>query len=160
MSVRAPLKIKPRGEQAASTYIDLFLKNATPGEHVQTLVVRGSITVPTEGKKINLPDCHAALVATDELISRFLGDAENPAHTQWNERAEKLRLSWESGSSALRRVRAALPELYGMVAERIERDDPLALLEFFQASFRPGAGISLRRRPGIAGRIVLAVHEF
>ncbi len=131
LSVRAPLKIKPRGEKAASTYIDLFLKSATPGERAQTLVVRGSITVPTEGKKINFPDSHAALVATDELISRLLGDAENPAHTQWNERAEKLRLGWESGSSVLRRIRAALPELYALVAERIERDDPLALLEFF-----------------------------
>jgi hypothetical protein len=131
LAVRAPLQIKPRGDIAATTYIDLFLRNATPGERVQTLVVRGSITVPTEGKKINLPDSHAALVATDELISKLLGDAENPAHTQWNERAEKLRFGWEGGGSALRRVRAALPELYAMVAERIERDDPLALLEFF-----------------------------
>jgi hypothetical protein len=131
LAVRAPLLIKPRGDVATETYIDLFLKNAAPGERVQTLVVRGSITVPTEGKKISLPDSHAALVATDELISKLLGDAENPAHTQWNERAEKLRLGWEGGGLALRRVRAALPELYGMVAERIERDDPLALLEFF-----------------------------
>lgn len=52
---------------------------------------------------------------------------------QWNERAEKLRLGWESGNSALRRVRAALPELYALVAERIERDDPLAFLEFSQS---------------------------
>ena len=103
MAVRAPLQIKPRGDIAETTYIDLFLKNATPGERVQTLVVRGSITVPTEGKKINLPDSHAALVATDELISKLLGDAENPAHTQWNERAEKLRFGWEGGGSALRR---------------------------------------------------------
>jgi hypothetical protein len=47
--------------------------------------------------------------------------------------------------------------------EQEERETPqfgLALLEFFQASFCPGAGISLRRGPGIAGRIVLAVHEF
>ena len=36
----------------------------------------------------------------------------------------------------------------------------LALLEFFQASFCPGARISLLRSSGIAGRIVLAVHEF
>jgi hypothetical protein len=49
------LQVRPRGDIAATTYIDFFLKGATPGERVQTLVVRGSITVPTEGKKINLP---------------------------------------------------------------------------------------------------------
>ncbi len=131
LSVRAPLQVKPRGGIVTETYVDLFLRNATPGERVQTLVVRGSITLPTEGKKINLPDSHAALVATDDIISKLLGDGENPAHTQWNERAEKLRLGWEGGGLALRRVRAALPELYALVAERVERDDPLALLEFF-----------------------------
>ena len=140
LSVRAPLRVKPQGGIAAESYVDLFLKNATPGERVQTLVVRGSITVPTEGKKITLPDSHAALVAIDELVSKFLGDAENPAHTQWNERAEKLRLGWEGGGIALRRVRAALPELYALVAERVERDDPLALLEFFSIPKSKDAG--------------------
>jgi hypothetical protein len=140
LSVRLPLQVKPKGGPQLKTYADLFLKNATPGERVQTLVVRGSITVPTEGKKINLPDSHAALVATNELISKLLGDAENPAHTQWNERAEKLRLGWESGGLVLRRVRAALPELYALVAERIERDDPLALLEFFSIPKSKDAG--------------------
>ncbi len=149
LAVRAPLQVKQRGDAAAKTFIDLFLKNATPGERVQTLVVRGSITVPTEGKKLNLPDSHAALVATDELISKLLGDAENPAHTQWNERAEKLRLGWESGGLVLRRVRAALPELYTLIAERIERDDPLALLEFFSIpkSERAGATPPTMGRP-------------
>jgi len=149
LAVRAPLQVKPRGDIAATTHIDLFLKNATPGERAQALVVRGSITVPMEGKKITLPDSHAALVATDELISKLLGDAENPAHTQWNERAEKLRLGWESGGLALRRVRAALPELYALVAERVEREDPLAFLEFFSIpkSDRAGAMRPVTGRP-------------
>lgn len=150
LSVRAPVRVKPRGANAIETYVDLFLKSAVPGERVQTLVVRGSITVPTEGKKINLPDSHAALVATSDPISKFLGDAENPAHTQWNERAEKLRLGWESGGLALRRVRALLPELYALVAERIERDDPLALLEFFSIPRSKDAGAA----PPMTGRPV------
>lgn len=150
LSVRAPIQVRPRSGPVTETYVDLFLKNATPGERVQTLVVRGSITVPTEGKKTNLPDAHAALVATDELISRLLGDAENPAHTQWNERAEKLRLGWEGGGLALRRVRAALPELYALVAERVERDDPLALVEFFSIPKSKDAGAT----PPTTGRPV------
>jgi hypothetical protein len=131
ITIRAPLSVREKGGKVTHTHVDLFLKGVRPGEKGQTLVVRGAITVPTEGKKIGLPDCHAALVATDEPISRLLGDAENPAHTQWNERAEKLRAGWQGGHSVLRRVRAALPEIYQVVAERMEREDPLALLEFF-----------------------------
>ena len=91
--IRAPLavRLKKDGNSVRDTYIDLFLKPSQAGERSQTLVVRGAITVPTEGKKARLTDCHAAVVADDALISQPLGDSENPAHTQWNERAEKLR---------------------------------------------------------------------
>jgi hypothetical protein len=129
--IRVPFLLKNNNGDEYKTHVDLFLKSIRPGEKAQTLVVRGAITVPTEGKRANLLDCHAALVATDEPISQLLGDAENPAHTQWNERAEKLRAGWQRGGTVLRRVRAALPELHELIVERIEREDPFALLEFF-----------------------------
>jgi hypothetical protein len=131
--IRAPLLVNLKVEKGRplKTHVDLFLRPSTPGERSQTLVVRGSITVPTEGKKAYLPDCHAALVADDPVISQLLGDAENPAHTQWNERAEKLRANWAGAHTVLRRVRAVLHEIHAVVADRIERDDPLALLDFF-----------------------------
>jgi len=131
--IRAPLSANLKAEKGRplKTYIDLFLRPSIPGERSQTLVVRGSITVPTEGKKAHLPDCHAALVADDPVISQLLGDAENPAHTQWNERAEKLRANWAGAHTVLRRIRAVLHEVHAVVADRIERDDPLALLDFF-----------------------------
>lgn len=130
---RAPIVVRSKKTdgQESPTHLDLFLKAAGAGERSQTLVVRGSITVPTEGKKASLPDCYAALVADHEVISQFLGDAENPAHTQWNERAEKLRANWNSPQTVLRRVRAVLHEIYALIADRVERDDPLALIDFF-----------------------------
>lgn len=129
--LRAPLVIRDKNNVKYDTYIDLFFKKAQPGEKGQTLVVRGAITVPTEGRRSGFLDCHAALIAAEEPISRLLGDAENPAHTQWNERAEKLRVGWKRGWSVLRRVRAALSELHELITERQERDDPLALIDFF-----------------------------
>jgi hypothetical protein len=131
--IRAPLavRLKKGGDGARDTYIDLFLKPSQAGERSQTLVVRGAITVPTEGKKAHLTDCHAAVVADDALISQLLGDAENPAHTQWNERAEKLRANWTGAHLVLRKVRSVLQEIFALVADRIDRDDPMALVDFF-----------------------------
>jgi hypothetical protein len=54
-----------------TSHVDLFLKAANPGERAQTLVVRGAITVPTEGKRAALTDTHAALEARQETISRL-----------------------------------------------------------------------------------------
>jgi hypothetical protein len=139
LSARAPLLLKDKNGKDHQTHIDLFIKATKPGERAQTIVVRGAITVPTEGKRANLVDSYAALVATDESVSRLLGDAENPAHTQWNERAEKLRLGWDRGGMALRRIRAAIHELHELVSDKIERDDPLALLDFFSIA-KPDRG--------------------
>jgi hypothetical protein len=74
-------------------------------------------------KRAALTDTHAALEARQETISRLLGDAENPAHTRWNERAERLRNGWQSGGMVLRRVRAALHELHAVVFDRLDRED-------------------------------------
>lgn len=133
LAIRAPLRVRPKSEvgQERETHVDLFLRPTLPGERSQTLVVRGSITVPTEGKKSHLLDCNAALVAQEERISQLLGDAENPAHTQWNERAEKLRANWDRPHLVLRRIRAVLGEIHSVIADRIERDDPNALVDFF-----------------------------
>jgi hypothetical protein len=131
LSVRAPLSIVPRGGPPIGSHVDLFLKAASPGERAQTLVVRGAITVPTEGKRATLMETHAALEARDDAVSRLLGDAENPAHTQWNERAERLRNGWQGGGMALRRVRAVLHELHAIVFDRLDREDTNALVDFF-----------------------------
>lgn len=154
--IRAPLAVLLKSENGRSrnTHVDLFLKPSQAGERAQTLVVRGSITVPTEGKKAYLADCHAALVADDPLISQLLGDAENPAHTQWNERAEKLRANWTGPHIVLRRVRSVLHEIYALVADRIERDDPTALLDFFSIPKPP----SVRGAP--RGAAEARVHNF
>ena len=144
LSVRAPLLLRDKSGRDFETHIDLFIKAAKPGERAQTIVVRGAITVPTEGKRANLVDSYAALVATDEIVSRLLGDAENPAHTQWNERAEKLRLGWDRGGRALRRIRDSLHELHELVADKIERDDPYALLDFFSIA-KPDRNNSARK---------------
>ena len=106
--------------------------------------MRGAITVPTEGKRANLTETHAALEARDEAISRLLGDAENPAHTQWNERAERLRNGWQGGGMVLRRVRAALHELHAVVFDRLDREDADALLDFFSIP-KPTSGAKGKR---------------
>lgn len=154
LHVRAPLAVRPREHNgpAKATHVDVFLRAAQPGEKSQTLVVRGSITVPTEGTRAHLPDCHAALVAQEEKISQLLGDAENPAHTQWNERAEKLHANWVGPRNVLRRVRALLRELHSVVADRIEREDAHALVDFFSIPKPKEAG---RRRGGTVTKVVV-----
>lgn len=136
--VRAPLSLKRRRDDVAvETYIDLFAR-LTDGEG-QALVVRGGITLPLEGRDFRSRKCLAALIASDDVIAEFLGDAENPAHTKWNGSAEKLTARWVAGSTRLSEIRAALNGLYHLVAKSLETVEEDAFIELFSVPAPAGA---------------------
>ena len=129
--VRVPITLKPKDGSSHSTSFDLFLKKAPDGVLGTSLYIRSTITVPQESRNFPATDTFAALLAKDLPIASFLGDAENPAHTQWSVTAEKLRDNWKAGSSRLGEVRKSLRELYKVLAQLEERKEPDALIDFF-----------------------------
>ncbi len=97
------------------------------------LYVRGGLTLPQEAK---FGDRRAlgAMVAEDEAICAFLGDAENAAHTKWLQNAEKLRKNYRGqkySSDLVKAVRNSVKELYDLLAEVTEEVDEDALRDFF-----------------------------
>ena len=85
-----------------------------------------------------------AMVASEEDVVSFLGDAENPAHTGWNLRAEKLKPNWQKPEETLRSIRQALLNLYKLLDQEKERMEPDALREF--SRFRIwGGGLGRRK---------------
>lgn len=131
LHVRVPVRLKPKGSENIISYVDLFLKSLPEGAKPFALFARGSITVPAEMRYFSGAHAYGAMVAAHEGVAAFLGDAENPAHTAWNANAEKLAARWRTPSQALRHIRHALRNLYGLVAERVEHEDKNALVDFF-----------------------------
>lgn len=137
--VRAPIVLKPKEGGPETTYFDLFLQKAPESVVGTSLFIRSAITVPQESKGFPATDTFAALLARDRPIATFLGDAENPAHTQWSLTAEKLRDRWKAGPTRLGEVRKSLRELYKALAQLEERKEPDALIDFFSiADTAPG----------------------
>ncbi len=77
------------------------------GEHQ---FIRRGITIP-EVRAPRERAVRALLIADDEAISTFLGDAENPAHSDWSERNDKIRGLYENGPYTLRYVKNAIAQL-------------------------------------------------
>jgi len=91
------------------------------------LFIRGSVTVPNEESNFRNRRAFAALVATDPLVSSFLRDAENPAHTSWNGNAEKLNRNWRAPGERLREIRHSLRQLHELLDRGTRREDTDAL---------------------------------
>lgn len=127
--VRVPLTVKPKDAPDDSGDFDLFLKVAAPGVEPVSLFVRNAITVPNEARAFSSPTTFGALIAASGPVAAFLRDAENPAHTLWNGRAEKLVRKWRSPSPTLASVRKALRDLNQVLENSAGITDPDALLE-------------------------------
>jgi hypothetical protein len=129
--VRAPIVLKKKDNVSHTTFFDLFLCRAPEGVTGDSLYIRSTITVPQEGRNFPATDTFGALLAKDDQIASFLGDAENPAHTQWSLTAEKLKENWKAGPARLTEIRSSLRNLYKALAQLEERTEPDALIDFF-----------------------------
>lgn len=94
------------------------------------LYVRGGLTLPAEAK---FRDRRAlgAMIAEDEAICAFLGDAENAAHTQWTTNTEKLRRNYRNPQPLVTVIKKSVIQLYDLLAEVTEEKDEDALQDFF-----------------------------
>jgi len=128
---RLPLELTPKAGSPIQTYIDVFLKSLPDEGKSYALFARGSITVPGEIKYFQGVHAYGAMVVSDYEAVSFLGDAENPAHTAFNERAEKLHSRWDNPARALRAIRHSLRQLYVAISDDQERRDENALIDFF-----------------------------
>lgn len=128
--VRAPIVLTRKNGESCETAFDLFLKRAPEGARGRALYVRSSITVPDEARYFTPRQTFGALIARDEGVTSFLGDAENPAHTKWNGQADKLK-NWKNASTKLREIRNSLSRLQNALMQAAETVEPEALKDLF-----------------------------
>lgn len=126
---KAPVELVPQKGAKTTGYMDLFLQQLHEGEAPYSLFARGAITLPGERHFSGV--ARAAMIVRDTELGGLLGDAENPAHTAWNQNARLLNERWQSGKNVLSAVRHSLQELFGRIAEQSEQDDNDALIDFF-----------------------------
>lgn len=128
---RVPVSLKSNEGPEKTSHIDLFLQALPENESPFSLFARGPITLPGEQRYFSGAVARGAMIANDDDVAEFLGDAENPAHTRWNPSAEKLVARWHSPKPVLTAIRHSLRALYGIVAEQGEIQDDEALIDFF-----------------------------
>jgi hypothetical protein len=71
------------------------------------------------------------VTVSDRPLSRMLGDSENPAHTEWQERSPKFRGRYDWGTTCLRYVKNSPREIARVLSRPAEGRDPRVLRDFF-----------------------------
>lgn len=114
LAFRVPVLVKRRKARPASAWFDVYLERDERLRKPEHHFIRSLITIPdvrVSGNK----GVRALIVAEEYALSRFLGDAENPAHSDWSERADKIRTEYDHGASTLRFVKNSASFLASLI---------------------------------------------
>ena len=107
VALRVPVHLDPRTGAPEASFVTLFLKRDPLLNRGHDYYLRGGITLSGQSVFGGRPAL-GILLADDPPICRFLGDAENPAHTLWNPRSPRLASRYRNAGETVRFIRDAM----------------------------------------------------
>lgn len=122
LGFRVPMQVKKKEGNIEASYFDAFvMKDAELGK-AEDHYIRQGITI-TGARGLKSAGIRGLLVADDRPLCALLGDAEGPAHTEWNERSQHFKEKYEDGVSVLRFVKNSLQSIAAFLSATEEGID-------------------------------------
>lgn len=156
IAVRVPVTICEKPKEARQTHFDVFFVRDGSDYNGRPVYIREGIIVPDvrrHGSGV-LRGVRSLVVAEDGPIASFLGDAENPAHTQWQKNGANFKGKYEAGHRILEFVTQSVIEIVRIITEQDKKEDRTLLADLFSISAPPEQEDSRTRgkkKPGRTG---------
>jgi hypothetical protein len=152
IAVRAPVHVKRRKGKTVTSHFDVFLERDESLTRPEVHFIRRGITIPDVRPRTMPQTPFRALVVIDhDTLSTFLGDAENPAHSDWSERADRLRTTYEHHAGTLRFIKASAASLAAFLTRPPEGRVQDFLGDLFSVAANAGSQTERRgAKPGDA----------
>jgi hypothetical protein len=116
IAIRVPLTITPKGQAPTKSFFDVFIEQDIKLDHAEDHFIREGITIAGVST-LKQKGIRALISITDKSLSEFLGDSENPAHTEWQERSQKFKNRFNYGVSSLRFVKNSPKEIVKILSK-------------------------------------------
>src|SRR6185436_9411829 len=102
ISFKVPVRVKETNTEPSIRWFNVYLENDDSIKDSDCHFIRGGITITDIGKEFTTRKGIRAIVEIqDEVLVKLLGDAENPAHTQWQPKTDHFRGKYEEGEKVL-----------------------------------------------------------
>jgi len=149
LAFKVPLKIWVNNGERVS-YFEVNLQKHPQLRPPMEFYIRSGIRIiPGQTTIGNRPIC-GMLVAEDAPVAEFLGDAENPAHTEWNERTEGFRDKYQNAARMLRFIKKTMSRIISILDQPPQEQQKDFLKEIFFVPERlPEEDRDVTRRPDI-----------
>jgi len=138
------LWVEPVGATPRQTRFRLLMERNLQDQQGEGYFVRQGITV--ENPKARRPrGVRWIVIIDDQHLSAFLGDAENPAHTEWQRSSQKFKAKYLRGPSTLDFIRSVPATVASILSRPPEARDPDLLRNIFSLPSDSGL-LTLKRR--------------
>lgn len=126
-----PVRVKRKdGNLNELSSFELYLQRSDGGEQAIETFLRDGLTISGQ-RGLREPGVLAIIKAENNVLGTLLGDAENPAHTRWEQGGKHFRGRYEHGPSILNYVRRAAASLCSLLSRKPDGVDKDLLNELF-----------------------------
>jgi hypothetical protein len=131
LAIRATLTVREKGQRRAAnqTHFDFYLWQ-DGYEGGKTIFLREGIII-SDVRAPRTRGVRSLVVIEDRPIATLLGDAENPAHTQWQTDSSNFKDKYVYGPSVLTFVKEVVYSFVHTLRAQEEEEDPTLLLDIF-----------------------------
>lgn len=142
--------LKAKAAAVAHTGFSVFLKRDEGLDRPEDHFIRQGITIP-EVTSLKHKGIRAIVSVTDSALSSFLGDAENPAHTQWERNSKKFKSKYKLGPATLDFIKSSPRELVKLLTQPTKGRDENLLKHIFSVPVAAAGGNAEKQSRDRAG---------
>jgi len=131
-----PLWIQRTGGTTLHTSYKVVLERQADLERGEDHFIREGVTIAGVAS-LRQRGIRVLVAVTEKVLSKFLGDSENPAHTEWQERSPKFRGKYDWGPTCLRYVKNSPREILKILSRPAKGRDETLLSDLFYIESKP-----------------------
>lgn len=136
IAIRVPVDVREKGKQPRSSHFDIFLVRDGTEQSGRPVFIREGIIIPD----VHSPwtrGVRSIFNAEDGPIAGFLGDSENPAHTQWQKDGSNFKGKYVSGATDLQFAIRGVHQIVNIICEQDRSMDRTLLSDLFSIPAEP-----------------------
>lgn len=133
-----PLWVKKTNEKTEHSFFKVYVERDENAEKGEDHFIRDGVTIAGVSS-MRQRGIRVIVSVSDNHLSKFLGDSENPAHTEWQERSPKFRGKYDWGPTSLRYVKNSPREIVKILSRPARGRDETLLRDFFYIDMPPQA---------------------
>lgn len=130
LAFQVPVVVKRNNGVEQTSFFRVFLERDLTMQSHRPMFVREGLII-TDAVRQKQRGVRALVVAEDKPLATFLGDSENPAHTEWQSRSAHFKDKYRHGDSTLRYVKYSILSIVQMLSATNDEQDLTALADVF-----------------------------